>query len=35
MEPEDIALSKEEEKQLKSHPESVPWEEAMHELDLR
>ena len=35
MEPEDIALSKEEEKQLRSHSGSVPWEEAMHELDLR
>lgn len=34
MEPEDIPLSEEEERQMTSNPEFVSWEEAMHELTL-
>jgi hypothetical protein len=34
MDPDDIPLSEEEERQLKSNSEFVTWEEAMRELDL-
>lgn len=34
MEPENIPLSKEEERQMRNNTEFVSWEDAMHELDL-
>ena len=34
MEPDDIPLSEEEEKQLRNNTEFVSWEDAMHELNL-
>jgi hypothetical protein len=34
MEPDDVPLSEEEERQLKSNSEFMSWEEAMRELNL-
>ena len=34
MEPDDIPLSEEEERQMKNNTEFVSWEDAMHELNL-
>ena len=34
MEPDDIPLSEEEERQMKNNTEFMSWEDAMHELNL-